>query len=319
MDLQKLHSRLFNAYSDKNLNRITGKLIEIYKNRNYDSLRELAVPVSEYIPIDSDNDVKCFSILVMLYHPDKGEFYRKQIDSYYKAGDYDNLVKFSHVLKLDSIDKIKVNRLKEPEQVEDESEYVWEETNDGFGYYDNEYEAAMEDMYDEYTEEYENYKDGDEFIEDYRDEYTTNRKNLSFYDAVKLREYGKPDIEFPPYYLEDFEEINFADSQIDSLDGIAYCKHVVNLDLSVNNIQDISELSGLQNIKELYLADNNIGITDALSGLINLEILDLSHNDIDDISALFSLEKLQYVNLIGNNVPVDQINRIQKKNILVLG
>lgn len=314
MDHRNLYSDLLKAYSDKNLNRITGKLIDIYRAKDFTTLREIAAKISRHLPLETDNDVKSFSKIIMLYHPDKAEFYRKQIDVVYKKKDFEKLVAFSHILELDGIENIKVAEVKKREPVEDESDYVWEDTADGFEYYDD-YESAAGDEFDDYNENYDSYEDEENEYVDDRIDY---KQGLSFYDAVKMREYGKLDIEFPPYYLEDFEEINFAESDISSLYGIEYCKHAVNLNLSGNNISDLSGLAGLSGIKELFLADNDISYIDALSSLLNLETLDLSNNDIDDIAPLFNLLKLQYVNLVGNRIPADQADIIRKKSIIVL-
>jgi Leucine-rich repeat (LRR) protein len=150
------------------------------------------------------------------------------------------------------------------------------------------------------------------------DKSSGNTYQRSFYNAVKLREYGNLTTEFPPYYLEDFEDINFAESFIEVLDGIQYCKHVVTLDLSNNAFSDISELAGLERLEEIYLANNRVGYIDTLNRLKKLRIVDLSDNDITDISPLYTLENLEFVNLTGNKIPSQQLEILKNKNVLVM-
>ncbi len=316
MNIEELYSHLKNAYSDKNLNRITGKLIDIYRAKNFSVLRDLTKKISDYITIDEESNVKYFSKLVMLYHPDKGASYREQIASFYNDRDYEKLEAYSHILFLSDLETVKVTPVKKQEPVEDDSEYVWENTGDGFEYFDADKEQYDDGDYG--SDGY--YEPDDSYDEEYTDDNNKDEltESTTFYNAVKLREYGRLDIEFPPYYLEDFEVINFAESEIDSLDGIGYCRHVVNMDLSNNNISDISEIAGLLDIKELYLSNNNIGYIDALSSLLQLQIVDLSNNDIDDITPLLALEQLEFVNLMGNKVTSTQIEELRKKNIVVI-
>lgn len=69
----ELYHKLIHAYSTDNLNKIARKLIVLYKNKNFGQLREIANRISDYIVIPEGKNSKCFSRLMMLYHPDKGE------------------------------------------------------------------------------------------------------------------------------------------------------------------------------------------------------------------------------------------------------
>jgi len=97
MEGRELYTKLKDAYSNKNLNHITGKLIDLYKSKNYCQIRTISNRISKFVPIDDDSDNKRFSKLIMLYHPDKGEIYRKAIDSVFKEGNFTELESFSHV------------------------------------------------------------------------------------------------------------------------------------------------------------------------------------------------------------------------------
>jgi Leucine-rich repeat (LRR) protein len=284
---KELYNELVFAYRDENLNQITGKLIVLYKQKNYPKIREIANKVSNYFPIDEENDAKCFSKLIMLYHPDKGDQIRKSIEEHYGKNDYENLKKHAHILILDNIEVSGDYTINE--DVDYNPEYAWDvEKYDGYEY--------EEDEENSHEEDYER----------------------SFYNLIKIREYGNVHIEFPTYYLEDFEEFEIAYSGLETLDGVEYCTHVKILDVSNNLISDIENLWSLEHLEELYLANNQIGYIDTLSNLTNLKILDLSGNQIDDISPLLSLEQLEYVNLIGNNVGNEHIDFLRAKDVVVM-
>ena len=266
--MEELYHRLQQAYSEKNLNRITGKLIALYKAKDFGGIRFLANKVCEFVPIEEDNDARCFSKLIMLYHPDKGAAARSMIDKLYSNGYDGELKAYSHIFIMDE-------SIPEPQVDEDigyEPEYVWDHPSSGYHYPDSdENDGGIE-------------YDG------------------TFYSAVKLRVYGNLSMEFPAYYLEDLDEIEMADSQIEILDGVEFCKHAVSLDLSGNLINDVAGLWHLDRLEELFLADNQIGYIDALSNLLKLRYIDLSGNEIDDITPIMGLANLEFVNLIGNSI-----------------
>jgi len=289
--MEKLYIELINAYSQQNLNRITGKLIDLYKNKNYSTIRSLANKISKYIVIDEEKDAKCFSKLIMLYHPDRGAIFQNDIRTFYSQRNEKELEKYAHILLIDDIDTVKVVEL--DDDIDYHPEYVW----DDFQYDDYDYYDSDDMEYDVYF--------GNEDVE------------KSFFNAVKLREFGRLNVEFPIWHLGDIDIYEMACSDIDSLDGIEYCINLVALDISDNQISDISNLWNLRHIEELFLANNQISYIDTLGNLLKLRILDLSGNQIDDISPLFELEHLEYLNLVGNKVPKNQVEKLRVKNIVV--
>lgn len=291
-NLKDLYTNLRKAYSNENLNRITIQLIELYKTRNYGQLFGLANKISSYVIVDTENASKCFSGLIMLYHPDKSEYYRQALSRLSKENNIVELETFSHILLLHDLEVLSVSRV--DEDIGYDPEYKWEDAQSGYQYFSE--SGNDEGVFMQQEPEFEN----------------------SFYNIVKIRMYGTLDIEMPSHYLEDFEDVEFAESQIDSLDGIEYCKHVTELNLTGNNISDISGLWALDRIEELYLADNQIGIIDTLINLRNLRVLDISFNEIDDILALLELPRLEFVNLIGNNIHTDQIIKLKNKGIIIM-
>lgn len=295
MEMKELHRKLKEAYSDRNLNEITGKLIDLYKSKNYCQIRTISNRISGFAPSEEESDNKRFSRLVMLYHPDKGESYRKSIDRAFKAGNMEDLESYAHILHIDQVELSDASALVD---IDFDPAYEWDPGQEGFNY--------IFDSENEYNAQFDN-----ESMED-------GNYEKNFYNAVKIRIYGNLDQEFPAYYLEDFDDMEFADCAIEHLDGIEYCAHAITFDLSRNHITDISLLWELTNLQELYLSNNYIGYIDALSNLVNLRMVDLSHNEITDIAPLMQLENLEYVNLIGNRIPEDQVVKLRAKDILVM-
>ncbi|MCP4179853.1 MAG: hypothetical protein GY756_18995 [bacterium] len=297
MNIEELYKKLIKAFSNNNLNKITRKLISLYKNKNFGKIREIASIISKEVQIDEEKDAKCFSKLIMLYHPDKGEQIRETIHTHFEQNDIENLAKYSHILLLPDIDNICVTTV--DDDIDYNPEYTWDANQkEGYSFSDNEFDSSSE--------------------ENIEDDLNSDDYEKSFYNAIKIREYGNIEIEFPPYYLEDIEEFEMTHSGPESLEGVEYCVHVKTLDISNNVLSDITKLRDLESLEELYLANNQIGYIDTLSNLINLRVLDLSGNQIDDISPIFDLENLEYINLIGNPVPEIQIEQLKEKGVLVM-
>ncbi|WP_346861041.1 leucine-rich repeat domain-containing protein [uncultured Draconibacterium sp.] len=291
MTIGELYNKLCASYSPENLNEISGKLILLYKTKNYTAIRGLVNKISKYVNIDEENDAKCFSKLIMLYHPDKGSSIHNQLQKLFELNDYEKLQNYSHIFLLADFD-VRAASIT-IQSMEFDAEYIWDtDTEEGYSF----------------TDEY-----GEESFEEPED----NAFERSFFNLLKIREYGRTNIELPTYYLQDFEDFEMAESGLESLDGIEYCIHTKILDVSNNLLTDISNLWELQLLEELYLANNQIGYIDTLSNLSNLRIIDLSGNQIDDISALYELEQLEYVNLLGNPVPLNQIRMLEKKACVV--
>ncbi len=295
---QSLYTQLTEAYTDSNLNRITACIIDLYKSRQYEEIQKISRIVSEYVEFDDEQINKCFSKLVMLYHPDRGAYYREEIDQLQKAGKSNEFKQFEHILKIQDIeDWVVEEKFNIDEDIDYAPQYEWDYQDNGFEYF---------------------FDSSNEHDDIYTSQTGIPEPNSSFYRAVKRKIYGSLYVQFPPYYLEDFDEIDMAEYEIMDLDGIQYCTHVRILDLSGNQIVDITDLWELEMVEELYLADNQIGLIDPLNNLSRLRIVDLSRNEIDDISALYDLPNLEYVNVIGNRVPAEQIEYLKEQDVVVV-
>ena len=291
MTITDLQKQLEEAYSIGNLNNISLTLINLYKNEQYSILQKIVEIISEFVDIEISSEGKGFSKLIMLYHPDRSNHYLNEIKTLADENNFDGLLAYSHILKLERIEEIS-NSLNSYEDIDYSPVYDWDIETDGFTIiHDNEKSQSK----------------------------TTSKKirEYDFYDAVKMRHYGHTDIEFPSYYLEDIDEFELSSSNINDLDGVQFCIHAKIVDLSDNKIVDLSPLNGLERLEELNLADNLIGDIDALGNLVNLKSVNLSNNQIEDISPLLELEKLEYVDLTGNPNLSAQIRSLTDLDITV--
>ncbi len=78
--------------------------------------------------------------------------------------------------------------------------------------------------------------------------------------------------------------------------------NLTKLNLSTNQITDITPLSRLTNLTELYLYNNQISDLTGLSALINLTYLELEFNQITDITGLSALTNLTALSLSNNQI-----------------
>ena len=292
--MNELYLQLKEAYSDKNLNKITAIIIELYKTKQYGKIRDIAYTISGFVEIDDENVSKCFSKLVMIYHPDKGTHYHTEIERCFKAGNHEGLNQFKHILLIQDLESVP-ETVPVLDDIDYSPEYIYDVERESNGFYAESESDAFE------SEEAAFYQDDN-----------------SFYTALKRKVYGRINIDMPSYYLEDLDEIDLSEFEIDSLEGVEFCTHTAILDLSHNQLSDISELWNLENIEELYLSNNQIGYIDSLGNLPKLRIVDLSNNRIDDISPLLELENLEYVNVIGNPIPHNQIDELIAKEVIVI-
>jgi len=296
MKVRQLYSKLTEAWSNQNLNKISVTLINLYKNQQFGTLKQIASMISETMDFTIDTEARYFPKLMMLYHPDRGDFHRNEINRLAAANDYDGLLTYSHILLLNRIDEIALT-LSSYEDIDYSPVYEWDIHLDGFTIV--------------------NEQSG--FVQEKTVRRSKEQSRINFYDAVKIRMYGKTKIEFPTWYLENQEEFELSGSGINDLEGIQFCIHVRILDLSGNRIHDLCPLWSLTLLEELNLADNRLEDIDTLSHLSNLRILDLSNNAIKDISPLMELGRLEYVDLSDTKVSAKQITELEELGVTVAG
>ncbi len=291
-DTKDLPGRLQEAYSEANLNKIARNLIRLYKDKEFEKLNIISGMISEWVEIVIEQDGKGFSKIITLYHPDRGDYYRNQIATITKMQDEHGLNQFGHIFVIQDIEEIAAN-IDSYEDIDYHPEYEWDVKDSGFSYFQDKKKKPRAKPKE------------------------ASSAGYSFYDAVKIRQYGDVAIDFPTYYLEDMDEFELSESDIDDLDGIEYCLHTVILDLSFNLIFDISPLANLSMLKELNLSNNRIEDIEDISNLQQLKSIDLSNNLIRDISPLFEIETLEFADLTGNKIPAEQINELKELGVTV--
>jgi Leucine-rich repeat (LRR) protein len=222
----------------------------------------------------------------MLYHPDRARFHINEINRLTERDNFNELLNYSHILRLERIEEIS-STLSSYEDIDYAPVYDWDFETEGFSV-----------VYDTQP------------IEIIKTKTKTKLVGYTFYDAIKLREYGHTEIEYPSFYLEEIEDFELSSSDINDLDGVQYCIHATTIDVSNNRISDLSPLIELTNLEELNLSDNQIGYIDGLSNLIGLKSVLLSNNFIEDITPLFELEKLEFVDISGNKISPEQIDKL---------
>lgn len=296
MDTTSLYQRLIAAYSDENLHRITITLINLYKRGQFGTLEHIAGMVGETMDMVIDPDMKYFSRLMMLYHPDRGQYHRKEIERLATDDDHDALLGYSHVLLLERIEEI-ARTIASAEDIDYSPVYEWDWDADGF------------QIVGETTEEGGN---------ENRYRFSRRRQGVNLYEAFQLRMLGNTSSLLPPCYLEEIEELELSQSGIDDLHGIQYCLQARIIDLSSNAITDISGMWDLSLLEELDLSDNRLELIDCLSNLQNLRNINLSDNRITDISPLLTLNKLEYLEITGNRVSRSQIRALKEKGVTVV-
>jgi hypothetical protein len=295
MTINELSRNLIEAYSVENLNKISLTLLNLFKCGEFSVLQKIAMIISDYVNIEISDEGKGFSKFMMMYHPDRSGYHIKEVNRLTQLNDFDGLLAYSHILKLERIEEIAAS-LESYEDVDYSPVYEWDINMNGFSIIDK----------DEPSGKYRT-----------RTRTNTDKTGYSFYQAIKLREYGDLETEYPYYYLEDADEFELSASNITDLDGIQYCINAKTIDLSCNRINDITLLTGLTNLEELDLSDNPLELIDALGSLKNLKVLKLADNLIADIAPLFELNKLEYLDIRGNPVGIAQIRELADLDVNV--
>ncbi|MBI2427212.1 MAG: hypothetical protein HYV29_00160 [Ignavibacteriales bacterium] len=298
MTIGDLYETLQASYTHDNLQKITRKIIDLHRNDQTNALMIMMKAVGEQQQQKKEHGSKAFYKLMMTYHPDRLHFYRNEIDKLYAAHDLEELKRYAHIFTALELESTLIV-LKKPQANTSAYSDLWESVR-------------------EESEQVDDEEFGEEADEDLGDEFDGLALRNNFFTVFKRTVYGNRKIELPYYYLEDLDSLDLAGSEIDDLDGIKYCKHLITLELSSNRITDISELASLTMLQEAYLANNRIGYIDGLGFLNDLRAVDLSYNDIDDLTPLFRLDHLEYVNITGNPVRSKQIDTLQKKGIIII-
>lgn len=290
MTTHQLYQKLVASYTQENLHKITTKIISLYNNKQYAAIEQIMHLIDDQA--ESSNHSKMFYRLMMVYHPDRLTFYRGEIEKYFKEQDTNKLQQFAHIFSALELEQTLITLQRPPGDAVRDEQYGWETPDSGFGYEDIDNEIF--------------------------DEFETQDYGTDFYSVLKRNLYGHENVELPFYYLEDLDSLDLSGYGMTDLDGIRYCTMLLILDVSNNEIVDISELATSAALREVFLSSNMIGFIDALGFMKHLRIADLSYNQIDDLSPLFGLSDLEYVNILGNPVPEDHIRILRQRGVVVI-
>ena len=115
------------------------------------------------------------------------------------------------------------------------------------------------------------------------------------------------------------EVLNLSKNQISDITEIQKLQSLKKLHLNINKITNIHPLEGLNNLTELYLAENEISDISIIANLRKLQALYIPRNQIKDISALHKLINLTLLVLNSNQIKnISPIQQLKKLNLLDL-
>lgn len=303
-----LAEKLLQMYTENNLNKITSKLISLYKSKQNEALIKIADSLSGHVSISADKKNfrigKYFTKLVILYHPDKLTSYRKIINNAVNESNLEGLTGLNHIF-------ITTNILNDYKSTSVES------GGKSAYYYDHDFEpdpVLYPDMNNmifdlEILEEDPSSENRTQIVKEDLDNLIDEFNNSEYCSFFEL--YSK-------IGLSDKLKVEMSSVGMKNLNGIEDFSELIFLDLSGNKLKDITVLWYSSKLEELYLAYNQIYSVTSLCNLRHLRILDLADNKIDDISDLYDLPSLEFVNLINNPVHEDQIDRLRSKVEIVL-
>lgn len=127
--------------------------------------------------------------------------------------------------------------------------------------------------------------------------------NVSYFGALPGGNVLVADPEEDPYSFTVLR-LNLTGNNIEDISALSGLTgpDELTLKLGANRISDISPLNGLTNLVALYLKQNRISNISSLAALTNLSILELWGNDIVDITPLAGLTNLRSLELSYNDI-----------------
>lgn len=294
MQINELYKELVEAYQQENMNSLSSDLISLYRGNDLNALRKVHALIYNGDQAADEQISRIFARIIMHYHPDRIEQINKQLNAFLDANDLNGMRSLEHILDVQAMDMSRVYSGSSIDHDFD-AEDIWDYSAGGYSYIDDE-----ERDLDEYEEE----------------DYST--MGNGFIAAVKRMIYGHLNVEFPVHQLADMEIIEMAEYEIEDLDGIEYCTYARILDLSDNNLSEVTQLAHLMRLEEVFLQNNHISYLDGLNNLPYLRVLDVSNNELNDLSPLFEIDTLEFVNVIGNKIPAWQLEKLSLAGVVVV-
>lgn len=134
-------------------------------------------------------------------------------------------------------------------------------------------------------------------------------------DLAVRNQLGKKEGVLTDNDLKSIRRLIGTNHDISNLQGIELLENLIEIDLSENNIEDITPLEPLKSLQILKLKNNKVKDITSLVYLDQLTIVDLSFNEIKTIEALTYLPNLDYLYLEGNEIE-DNVLKDEIKNTL---
>ncbi len=97
-------------------------------------------------------------------------------------------------------------------------------------------------------------------------------------------------------------ELQIRDSAIEEISNISHLENLWLLDLSFNRIKQITNISMLKKLNELSLHDNKISKIKSVKFSPHLKILHISENELDTLDGIESCNNLEQLIVYGNNI-----------------
>lgn len=105
---------------------------------------------------------------------------------------------------------------------------------------------------------------------------------------------------------------------VKTLQGIEKLPALINVNLSHNEVSDISPLATAAGLEVLYATNNSIKSVEALTQLIHLKAVSLRSNQLSDASAFYSLPELKKLYVQGNNELDVDLSRLPENTIVAI-
>ena len=109
-------------------------------------------------------------------------------------------------------------------------------------------------------------------------------------------------LKIPQASLAKLTELELSDQEITDITGLEHATQLTDLDLSYNQISDITSLAQLLQLTDLNLTRNQIRDITPLTNLTQLTDLTIRSNHISDISPLAGLPSLKWLSLSSNQI-----------------
>jgi Leucine-rich repeat (LRR) protein len=105
---------------------------------------------------------------------------------------------------------------------------------------------------------------------------------------------------------------------IKSLVGIEQLSSLKNVNVSHNQLTDLSPLSEIKGLQVFYATNNQIESVDALDSLDELNAISLRSNRLTNVDALYTLPQLQKLYVQGNIELALDVNKFPKSIIVAI-